>query len=285
MRVAVSGASGFVGSHVVDHLAAAGHEVVPLGRGVDGDQVRLDDDTSGSLQELLAGSDALVHLAARSVDSLATPLRAYLEPNVVLTETYLEAAAAAGVSVVVNASTRLVYPSTLSAPVSEDGPLHPDTFYGLSKLTAERLVQLHAARAGLPAVSLRLAQVVGAGDEDRGALPRMVARARRGEALVVHGTGGAVRDFVHVSDVARAVAAAIVTPTAATAFNIGGCARHTVGELAAIVADEAGVEVEHVPQDDEDTSVYLLDCTLARDALDWTPTVDVRAMVREGLGR
>lgn len=288
MRVAVTGARGFIGRHVVAHLATAGHEVVEMGRGPDGRQVRLDaPQREDDLDVLLEGVDGLVHLAGRTVDSLATPLHAYLEPNVALTERLVEAAAAAAVRVVVIASSRMVYPSWLDATASEDCPHPPDSFYGLSKLTSEHVLRLHAYREGFRGVALRVAQVVGPGDGDRGILPAFVARARAGRPLTVAGSGQAVRDFVDVRDVARAFERALVSPTTVPNINIGNGRGHTIREIATIVVDEAGLSpelVEHVPAEgEEDRSVYRLDCSLAHDQLGWAPEWDLRAMVADRL--
>lgn len=287
MKVAVTGARGFIGSHTIKHLEAAGHRVVPLGRGGAGGQVRVDaPEAEADLPVLLDGVEGVVHLAGRSVDSLATPFRSYLDANVVLTERVVEAAASVGAAVVVLASSRMVYPAWLDDTAREDCPHPPDSFYGLSKLTAEHVLGLHAARQGFRSVALRIAQVVGPGDGGRGALPALVARARSGGPLEVMGSGVAVRDFVDVRDVARAVERALVAPTTARAINIGNGRGHTIHELASAVAEEAGLGpegIEHVPTHDEDRSVYRLDCTLAREQLGWSPVWDLHAMVRDRL--
>lgn len=287
MKVAVTGARGFVGTHTVDHLRRGGHEVRELGRGGDGRQVRLDaPDTSADLTTLLEGVDGLVHLAGRSVDSLATPLYAYLDANVVLTEHLLEAAASAGVSHVVTASSRMVYPSWLDGTASEDCPHPPDSFYGISKLTGEHVLRLHAARQGFRGVALRIAQVVGPGDGDRGILPAFVARARQGGPLTISGSGSAIRDFVDVRDVARAIERALLSTTSVPAINVGNGRGHTIRELAEVVVREAGLDldaIEHVPVDEEDRSIYRLDCSLAREQLEWEPEWDLHRMVRDRL--
>lgn len=292
MRVAVSGATGFVGGHVRRALAGRGDEVVALGRGDDGTQAVVDEDGAvvreGPLAELVAGADAVVHLAGRTVDRLDTPLSAYLDANVALTEDLLRAAVAVGADRFVHASTRLVHPGTVQHDVDEVLAPEPDTFYGLSKLMAEQVVRLYRRRAGLTTTSLRMAQVVGPGDGGRGALPRFAAQAAAGEPLTVHGRGAAVRDVVHVDDVVAAVLAALDADDLPPLVNVGSGTGQSILDLARAAAEAAGRSedaVEHVDVDDEDTSRYVLDTTLARTALGWEPSVDLVEMARRAVAR
>lgn len=294
MRVAVTGARGFLGRHVTRHLAELGHDVFALGRGDDGRLRLLDGDpTAGApgLDELLGGHDALVHLAGRSVDSLDTPLEAYLGPNVALTEQLAIAAAAAGVRRVVFTSSRMVYPGHLTEPLREDCTQPADSFYGLSKRMAEEVLTLHGRRTGLSTVSLRVAQVVGDGDGGRGALPRLVEQALAGGPVTVNGTGAMVRDFVEVRDVARAIGLAVgvdaPAPDGQLVANIG-TGGFSVREMADEVVRQCGLPPETVANravEHEDTSVYRLDCTRAERSLGWRPELGLAEMVRDRVNR
>lgn len=294
MRVAVTGARGFLGRHVTRLLAERGHDVSALGRGDDGRLRLLDADPSATapdLAALLDGQDALVHLAGRSVDSLDTPLEAYLVPNVALTEQLAIAATAAGVGRLVFTSSRMVYPGHLTAPLREDCAEPADSFYGLSKRMAEEVLALHGRRTGLTTVSLRVAQVVGDGDGGRGALPRLVEQALAGGPVTVNGAGAMVRDFVEVRDVARAiglaVAAETVAPDGQLVVNIG-TGGFSVREMADEVVRQCGLPPEAVTSravEHEDTSVYRLDCARAEQALGWRPELGLAEMVRDRVDR
>lgn len=294
MRVAVTGARGFLGRHVTRLLAELGQDVSPLGRGDDGRLRLIDSDPSGAapaLPALLEGHDALVHLAGRSVDSLDTPLEAYLAPNVGLTEELAIAAATAGVGRVVFTSSRMVYPGHLTEPLREDCAEPADSFYGLSKRMAEEVLALHGRRTGLTTVSLRVAQVVGDGDGGRGALPRLVEQALAGGPVTVNGAGAMVRDFVEVRDVARAVGLAVAaeasSPDGQLVANIG-TGGFSVREMADEVARQCGLPPEAVTTravEREDTSVYRLDCTRAEQALGWRPELGLAEMVRDRVSR
>ncbi|KRB77897.1 hypothetical protein ASE01_06870 [Nocardioides sp. Root190] len=291
MRVAVTGARGFLGGHVLRLLAELGHDALALGRGDDGCQRPLDAaDGSASLAEVLAGCDAVVHLAGRSVDSLSTPLASYLGPNVALSEEIAVAAAEAGVGRVVFTSSRMVYPGHLTAPLHEDLAAPADSFYGLSKRMAEEVLALHGRRTHLTTVSLRVAQVVGDGDGGRGALPRLVELALAGGPVTLNGAGAMVRDFVEVRDVARAIALALTATLPGDGQLVAniGTGGFSVREMADEIARQCGLPDDAVtsrPVEDEDTSVYRLDCTRARTVLGWTPDFGLAEMVRDRVSR
>lgn len=280
MKVAVTGSRGFIGKHTVRHLRERGHEVVEIGRASDGSQQRLSD--GAPLAAALAGADSVVHLAGRSVDSFDTPLSAYLGPNVELTEQVTLAAIAADVPRLVFTSSRMVYPSWLTEPLREDCAESPDSFYGLSKLFAEEIIALHARRSGIASVALRVAQVAGPGDGGRGALPRMVEQARTDGQITISGSGAAVRDFVAVTDLVRAIELGLDRSAGSLVANIG-TGGFSVLEMAEEVARQTGLGSDAVvrrPVDVEDRSIYRLDCTIAADQLGWHPEHGLADLVR-----
>lgn len=297
MKVAVTGARGFIGSHLLPQLRAAGHDVLTLGRRTpDTDQLVACDErgtptSEGTvpLAELLAGTDGVIHLAAQTVEPHTTHFADFVGPNVVLVERVLDACVDAGVSRFVLSSSRLVYPATLEGPAREDCSEPPDTYYGLSKWVAERVVAIRAATVPrLSTVALRLSQVIGPGDSDRGVLNRFVVQARAGDSITVAGRGAAVRDFVDVRDVVTAVTMALEADTPPPVLNIGG-GGHALIDIARAVALESGSDpdtaVTHVPVDPEDQSHYSLDCRLAAETIGWAPTHELRDTIRSKLGR
>ncbi|HEX9188017.1 MAG TPA: NAD-dependent epimerase/dehydratase family protein, partial [Vicinamibacteria bacterium] len=181
MKVVVTGAAGFIGSHVAESLAADGHEVTGIDCFTDyyprpvkegnlralraSGRFRL---VEAPLQEadlapLLDGAGHVYHLAAQAGvrASWGREFSHYTEHNVLATQRLLEAAVAAGRPTFVYASSSSVYGDAPSLPFREDGPCQPVSPYGVTKLAAEHLAVLYHRSLGLPTVSLRFFTVYG----------------------------------------------------------------------------------------------------------------------------
>lgn len=272
MRVAVTGAGGFVGRSVAATLAAAGHAVVAVTR------TTADLDRPAEVAAALADVDAVCHLAAvaRVRDSRADPLGTW-RTNVGGTLAVLGA---------LRPGARLVLASTAALG---DGrpPEHP---YGASKRAAEVAVRDAASSGVLGAVSLRLANVAGPGDADRTRLlPAILAAATGGGEFVVNGDGSAVRDLVHVEDAARAflAALAVAAPGTFRAVAIGSGRPVTVREVIDTVERVTGrpVPVRHRDAAAESPAVTV-DPARARDELGWTARSSaLDRIVRDAWGR
>ena len=245
-RVAVTGARGFLGQHVVEQLTSGGHDVVRIGRNPSGELERLDEASNGG--GLLDGADAIVHLAAMLSLGPDSIVAEYLDTNVGLTERLALEAAEAGAGAFVFTSSRLVYPSNLGRDAVE-GDVGPETAYGLSKLFAEMALERLSQYAGLPSVSLRVSQLVGPGTKNLGAFGAFAERARAGETISVAGSGRAVRDYLDVRDAARAVVlsvdAIVNGHNLSAALNIGG-GPTSILELARIANRAAAVSYTHL---------------------------------------
>ncbi|MFH1330589.1 MAG: NAD(P)-dependent oxidoreductase [Actinomycetota bacterium] len=293
MRVAVTGAAGLLGRATVPLLAEQGHEVLALGRAAarlaervgSGAGCRATAYEGDDLREALEGCGAVVHLAGRRGAAVEEGLVPFVEPNLVLTERVLRCAAAAGVEVACLASSISVYSAGNDLPFAESQEALPASAYGLSKLATEHLGRQWGAATGGRAVSLRLASLVGAGDET--ARDRMLAtfldRARRGEPLVLWGEGGGGRDLLYVRDAARAVVAALDPSAPGGALNIGSGRPHAFREVAATVnavhANPGGLRFDRSRR--EDQSVAFMDCRRAEEQLGWTPRWTLRSALED----
>jgi nucleoside-diphosphate-sugar epimerase len=225
VRIAVTGASGFIGRNLVEHLSARGDEVVAIRRPFE----------PVALTGLCRGVTAVVHLAALVS---AVHERDFTTANVGSTRTVAEAARDAGVRLIHVSSLAAAGPAPASAPRSEEDPPDPITAYGRSKLAGERV--LHET-AGLHWVTLRPGVVYGPGD--RAMLP-LFRMARRG-VLPLVGRAGAAYTVVHVADLVRAIAAAVAADAAGEAIFVGypvpATPRSIVDGIRAAVAPQARI--------------------------------------------
>lgn len=246
MKVLVTGASGFTGSHLVRLLAEAGHRVRALIRpsssldlleGVPVEVFIGDLTQSDSLRQAVSSVERVFHLAAVYREA-KLPDRVYREVNVEGTRRLAEAALAAGGVPLLYCSTCGVHGDVENPPADETAPYRPGDIYQETKVEAEKLLlALHRDR-GLPVVILRPVGIYGPGDRRFLKLFRGVARRQ----FPMIGTGEVLYHLTQVEDVARGFLRAAETPAAAgEAFILAGSRYTTVKELVELVAAEAGV--------------------------------------------
>jgi nucleoside-diphosphate-sugar epimerase len=217
MSVAVTGATGFIGRHLVAHLVERGIDVRAIVRSgaaglpIAGTTVVSSPLETASLVDAFRGTDTIVHLAG-VVNAVSE--RHYTQVNVDGTRAVVRAAQAVNARLVHISSLSVAGPASAVAPSTEASPPNPMTPYGRSKLASERVVQ---AAVGLRWTILRPAIVYGPGD--RSLLP-LFRWAKRG-ILPIIGRQDAAYTFVHVSDVARAIAAVIGSGADGQVFFVG----------------------------------------------------------------
>ena len=300
MRVLVTGAFGFIGTAVGRRLALAGHDVVavtsrPLGAAPTPlfpcQVVRADLRDEASVRTALADArpDAVCHLAGlgKVRESFEHP-EEYHAINAGGTTTLLDAltATAAGRRFVF-ASSVAVYGAPEHQPVTEDAPLLPTSPYGESKVAAEQAIETAARSRAIGAVCLRIFNAAGAvADAADTNLSRVIPKAlavAAGQAgrVEVNGDGSAVRDFVHVDDVASAFLLALENgcqPGTAPAYNVGATAA-SVAEILTVAEEVTGrpIPVIRNPPRDE-PRVLISDHARIGAELGWSPA---RSALRE----
>jgi UDP-glucose 4-epimerase len=295
VRILVTGAAGFVGRAVVEHLATAGHQVTgvfrerpPLERRLPSTVVYRQADVldAGGLRSVVLGGEfeGVCHLAGLTNVrvSFHDPLR-YFAVNVQGTVNLLAALAEASrtsgtVPRLVFASTAAVYGDPTSLPVGEDHPTRPTSPYGASKLAADEVIGYQAGTGAIGAVSLRCFNVAGAvagvGDHD---LTRLIPRAVAvsgglPEDFVLNGDGSAVREFVHVADLADAYGLALVgaVPGEHRVFNVGSGIGVSIAEVLRTVERVTGARVPVVQRPPaREPHELVADSTRIRTQLDW----------------
>ncbi|MGC5288982.1 NAD-dependent epimerase/dehydratase family protein [Micromonospora sp. DT231] len=294
MQVLVTGGLGFLGRAVARDLLASGYRVTVMSRSrgdrtpprgvelVTGD-IRDRARVSEIVQE--GGYDGVVHLAALTSgrDSFADPL-GYFDVNATGTLNLLMALDGAQATTapasLVFASTNIVYGSQHHGALSEDLTPHPESPYAASKVAAEHMVAAYAATGAIGAVILRPFNIAGAvdgvTDTDRARIIPNVFRAITGELdhVTLNGDGAAVRDFVHVADVAVAVrlALALCAPGVSETINLGSGIGTSMATVVATAEQVTGhpVPVHRQPPKPEPPEL-IADVRRAHTVLGWTP--------------
>jgi UDP-glucose 4-epimerase len=255
MKVLVTGGAGFIGSHVVDKLLAAGHEpaildLIPSPYHPDVETVLGDLCDSAVVHQALAGVDAVLHLAAvADVDQVAKDPRLTDQVNTRGTHTVLEGAREAGVQRFVYASTIWVYGDAAGPEaVDEDTPLGlPKHFYTATKIAGEMYTASYGELYDLEWTILRFGIPYGPRARPTAVVPAFTAKALAGQPLTIAGDGTQSRRFVYVEDLAEGVVASLVPEAANRVYNLVGRENTSVRAIARAVRDVVGdVPIEHI---------------------------------------
>src|ERR1700754_2430484 len=255
MLVLITGGSGFIGSHVVDAVLAAGHEPLIYDLRESPHHPRVpavvaDLDDLDRLAAALDGCGAALHLAASADvnEVLADPVEAERR-NARGTLHVLEAARRAGVGRVVYASTIWAYSDTPASCHDESLPLHPPAhLYTATKLAGELYCHSYAELYDLEYTILRFGIPYGPRARPAAVIPAFTAKALAGEPLTIAGDGTQSRRFVYVEDLADGVVRALVPCAANRTYNLVGSEDVTVREIADAVRGVVGdVEIVHTP--------------------------------------
>jgi nucleoside-diphosphate-sugar epimerase len=303
VKTIVTGAAGFIGSHLAASLLADGHEVLGIDCFTDYYpraakeanlaplrehahfrlvEERLQD---AELPRHLEGAFAVFHLAAQAGvrASWGREFAHYTEHNVLATQRLLEAALEAGRPRIVYASSSSVYGDAAVLPLREDGPCRPVSPYGVTKLAAEHLARLYHRNHGLPTVSLRFFTVYGPRQRPDMAFHRFLKAARDGQPITVYGDGSQTRDFTYVDDIVSAVRAAALSGQPGSVYNVGGGERVALNEVLRLIESVTGRRLQVQRQEPQmgDMKDTFADTSAASRDLGFRSTVGLA----EGLAR
>ena len=299
MNVVVTGAAGFVGSHLSEALCDEGHTVLGIDCLTDyydpsekrrnlrslaerpGFTFAESDLRSADLSSLLDGAAVVFHQAGQPGvrKSWSTGFNDYAEHNIKATQRLLEAAKAVKTPRFVYASSSSVYGNALTYPVVESDLPMPFSPYGVTKLAAEHLCGLYAANWGVPTVSLRYFTVYGPRQRPDMAMRRLADAAVFGSPFSLFGDGRQVRDFTFVSDVVRAnLAAWTADVPPGTVVNIAGGSNAEMADVIRIIGELAGspVLLETAPKEAGDVRRTGGSIERAQTLLGWQPEVTLR---------
>ena len=299
MKVLITGGAGFIGSHLVRLLQAKGEGVAVadnFSTGLrenlpDGTAVYECDVTSPELANVFEAvrPDAVVHLAGQTTVhvSMADP-ELDATQNVIGSVHVLEQARQCGVKRVIFASTAASYGDVAEdhLPIDEFEPLAPLSFYGLSKVTVERYLDLYHKAYGLDYVVLRFANVYGERQGDGGeggVISIFTKRVASDEPITIYGDGKQTRDFVYAGDIARGIDAALRTHHANRPYTLSTQTETSLKELVAVLAKVSGKRIVPRYEDARTGDIYksLLANGRARRSLGWEP----QTSLEEGLRR
>jgi UDP-glucose 4-epimerase len=309
MRVLVTGGAGYIGSVVAEELLQAGHPVVifdNLSRGYRQAVPKSAELVVGDLADRAAldqlfrsrdldsrGFDAVMHFAAliEAGESMKAPEK-FFRNNTANALTLLEAMLAAGVKRFVFSSTAALFGNPARTPIEEDDPVHPTNAYGESKLLVERMLSWFHQIHGLRYASLRYFNAAGASRPDQGEahqpethlIPRILEVALgRAEHVNIFGTdyatpdGTCIRDYIHVSDLARAHLLALEAlengPRNPLIYNLGSGQGFSVRQVVEVAREVTGhpIPVLESPRRAGDPAVLVASSEKIRRELGWQP--------------
>jgi UDP-glucose 4-epimerase len=288
-RILVTGGAGFIGATLVRRLVTAGHRVRVLDNystgdiahlaGVDAELIEGDIRDVSALDAALAGTEAVVHLAAAGsvIMSIDDPA-ANFDVNVLGTFRVLDAARRAGVERTVQASTGGALIGEATPPVNESSLPKPISPYGASKLAGEGYAHAFAGAYGLRTVALRFANAYGPWSESkRGAVTTFFRAIQAGEPIVIYGDGSASRDYTHVDDISRAIELALDRDVrGGSVLHVASGRETTTAELADLCRDAAGAPdhpVEYRPARVGEVGRNFASYDLARQVLGYAPSI------------
>jgi nucleoside-diphosphate-sugar epimerase len=291
MRYAVTGAAGFIGSHLAEALVAAGHEVVGIDAFTDSYDRELKEENASRLDVLrldlaedaidLTGFDGVFHLAGQpGVRSFGDVFPHYVRNNVLASQRLFEAAAASGVRVVF-ASSSSVYGTAERFPTPEDTVPEPISPYAITKLAAEHLARAYERSFGLDVVVLRYFNAFGPRQRPDMAFTRMCFALAEGRPFDLFGDGSQTRGWTYVGDVVTATMLAMERGEGL--YNVGGGVEASMRVAIGMLEQIAGRELElreepPVPGDQRRTRA---DTTRIREELGWEPRVSLEGGLSE----
>lgn len=303
MKCLVTGAAGFIGSHLCRRLLDLDFSVTgldsftdfypkwikekniePLRKEprflfIDGDINRLE------LGHLVTDKDFIFHLAAQAGvrTSWGDNFSIYTENNIIATQRLLEAVKEKGIKKFIYASSSSVYGLSPQLPMTEEAPLFPFSPYGVTKLAGEHLCQLYHLNFGIPVVSLRFFTVYGPGQRPDMAFHRFFRAISQNKQVLLFGDGQQTRDFTFIDDIIEANLQALDKGKDGEIYNIGGGCRKKLMDVFTLLQNVTGRKIHFRSGEEQKGDVFhtYADIQKAGKELDYSP----KTPLEEGLRR
>ncbi len=295
MRALLIGGNGFIGSHLVEGLRAAGHVVAVLDPRAARDDIDWRDvhyrcapyRDREALAAMLDDCDTVWHLASTTVPSTANADPAYdVATNLLDALALITAMRQRGLRrLVFFSSGGTVYGNPDALPVSETHPLRPISSYGIVKVAIEQYLRMYQQLGALDPLILRPSNPYGPRQSaagTQGFIAAAIARMHEGAPLKIWGDGSIVRDYLYIDDLVELSIRATVSG-ACGAFNAGSGRGHSLNAVSAEIERAAGraMRVEHLPEREFDVREIVLDIAAASVRFNWRPAISME----EGIAR
>ena len=296
-KAVVTGAAGFIGSHLCEKLLSLGYEVIGIDCFTDyyspelkkRNLLQFSSDerfklcklnlVTDSLEGLLEDAEFIFHLAAQPGvrNSWGNSFETYVQNNIIATQRLLEQIKEMDIRKLIFASSSSVYGNLHVPSLREDMLLRPVSPYGVTKLASERLVHVYWENFGLPVISLRFFSVFGPRQRPDMAFQRLIDAALNGKEFTVYGDGSQTRDFTFVSDAVQACVNAALYERKGEVYNVGGGNIASVNEVVAMVREITGSHLtpRYVEPQKGDVAHTCSDITKARKEIRFTPEVSL----------
>jgi UDP-glucose 4-epimerase len=291
MKYLLFGGGGFIGSAVADRLLADRHSlrifelprVEPYRRFDSSESVEWitgDFQSVSDLRRAIDGVDAVLHLVSTTLPKGSNEDPVYdVNTNVISTIHMLNSMVQIRVKrIIFISSGGTVYGVPRAIPVTEDHPTDPEVSYGITKLMIEKYLYLYNRLHGLEPIILRVANPYGERQRTRsaqGAVAAFIHRALAGEPIEIWGDGSVARDYIYIADVARACALALQYRGEKMIFNVSSGVGTSLTDLVTAIETiiEKPLQVRYLPGRSFDVPISVLDYSLAKKELDWSPKV------------
>ena len=296
MKYVVTGGAGFVGSNLVKLLVNQGHDVTVIDNLHTGKKenlgevkdkiefLNIDIQDYDSMEKNMKDIDGVFHQAALTVvqDSFTRP-EEYFDVNVHGTENIFKLANENKFKVVY-ASSSSVYGHKLETPITEDAEKNPINPYGETKLETEHLVEKYS-KLNVEIIGLRYFNIFGIGQtlDYAGVITKFLDRMNEGKAPIIFGSGSQIRDFIHVSDVAKANLMAMNSNSSNLIVNIGTGNAVSVLDLANMMANASGSKIEPMFAEalEGDIEKSHADISQAKKHFNWEPKIELQDWLKE----